>query len=317
MWGGFREPVTAKAPGFRTWQFFCIACNLPRTVWSRSIEPGMNIGQTPAPIEPAPRTARRRQLLLRWVAVLLAFVLLLVLAHFIPVTAATDAFSRRVRAFGFLGPPLFGAAYIVATIIFIPAAPLTLAAGAVFGIWTGMAIVSAGSTVAAAASFLIARYLAHGFVERRAAKSPRFRAIEQAIAQRGWKMIALLRLSPVVPFTLTNYLLGLTEIQFWPYVLVTWIAMLPATFLYIYLGYVGRAAASGHHRSPFQWTMLTASLVATVALTVYISIVARNAVRAAENAPVPPTILDANQAAFPGPGDKGNGQSAQASGGAD
>lgn len=222
---------------------------------------------------------------LRYAVVLLAFGALVVLAHYIPVAAATDAFSRRVRAFGFWGPPLFGAAYLLATIVFIPAAPMTLAAGAVFGLWTGFVLVSTASTVAAGASFLIARYIAHGAMRRRLAASPRFHAIEQAVGERGWKMIALLRLSPIVPFTLTNYLIGLTEIEFWPYVLVTWIAMMPATFLYVYFGYVGRAAATGHHRTPGQWTMVAVSLAATVALTVYISVVARRAVRAAARAP--------------------------------
>ena len=104
---------------------------------------------------------------------------------------------------------------------------------------------------------------------------PRFEAIDRAVREGGWKIVALLRLSPAVPFTLQNYLYGLTGIRFWPYLLTSWLAMLPGTFLYIYLGHLGRAgveAASGERsRTPAEWAMMIVGLLATVAATVYIT----------------------------------------------
>ena len=112
----------------------------------------------------------------------------------------------------------------------------------------GTIIVSLASTTGAALAFVIARYLARDSVARWVRRSPRFEAIDRAIGEEGWKIVALLRLSPAVPFNLQNYLYGLTKIRFWPCVLTSWAAMLPGTLMYVYLGVVGRAgleAASG------------------------------------------------------------------------
>lgn len=103
-----------------------------------------------------------------------------------------------------------------------------------------------------------------------------FAAIDQAIAEGGWKIVALLRLSPAIPFNLQNYLYGLTPVAFWPYVLASWIAMLPGTFMYVYLGHLaGSAIAGDRQRSPLQWALLVVGLLATVAVTVYVTRLAK------------------------------------------
>ncbi|MFN5959426.1 MAG: TVP38/TMEM64 family protein, partial [Planctomyces sp.] len=151
--------------------------------------------------------------------------------------------QRKVTAFGPWGPIIFGVAYFLAAVLFVPGSALTLAAGAIFGIPGGFATVSIASTAAAGTSFLIARYLARDKVRALADSNRTFGAIDRAIAQGGWRIIALLRLSPAVPFSLGNYLYGLTPVKFWPYVIASWIAMMPGSFLYVYLGFVGRTAA--------------------------------------------------------------------------
>ncbi len=142
----------------------------------------------------------------------------------------------------------------------------------------GTAIVSLASTTAAALAFLIARYVARGRVEALAERNQKFRAIDHAIREKGWRVVALLRLSPLVPFSVSNYLYGLTPVSFGPYVLASWIAMLPATVLYVWIGAAGKAAAEaggGHGRSPLEWALLGAGLLATAAVTVMITRTAR------------------------------------------
>lgn len=166
---------------------------------------------------------------------------------------------------------LYGAVYIAAVVLFVPGIILTLGAGFLFGLKWGIVVVSAASTIAAALAFLIARYFARSSVERLARKDPRFEAIDRAIGKQGWKVVALLRLSPLVPFSLSNYLYGLTSVRFGPYVATSWVAMLPATVLYVYLGAAGRTIGEKTHRSPWEWALLGTGLAATAAVTVLLT----------------------------------------------
>jgi uncharacterized membrane protein YdjX (TVP38/TMEM64 family) len=147
----------------------------------------------------------------------------------------------------------------------------------------GFVAVSAGSTLGAAGAFLIARHLARERVERRAAADPRFAAIDQAVGREGWKIVLLTRLSPLFPFTLLNYLYGLTRVRFGAYLLASWIGMMPGTLLYVYLGVAGRAVAETtagqRSRTPQEWALFVVGLLATAAVTVYVTRLARQALR--------------------------------------
>lgn len=207
----------------------------------------------------------------------------LVILRALPTAQLLDLMQQKVATFGPWGPVVFGAAYFIAAVLFVPGSALTLAAGAIFGLGVGTATVSVSSTAAAGASFLIARYLARERVRRMAETNRTFGAIDTAIAQGGWKIIALLRLSPAVPFSLGNYLYGLTPVRFWPYLLASWIAMLPGTFMYVYLGLVGKTAAAGaggaSGKNPWQYVLLGAGLLATIVVSVYVTRLARKALR--------------------------------------
>jgi uncharacterized membrane protein YdjX (TVP38/TMEM64 family) len=96
----------------------------------------------------------------------------------------------------------------------------------------------------AALAFLVARFIARQKVEVIAQRNDNFRRIDTAIRREGAKLIFLLRQSPVIPFNLSNYLYGLTSVKFWPYMLTSWIGMIPGTFLYVYVGTAGQAAVS-------------------------------------------------------------------------
>ena len=132
---------------------------------------------------------------------------------------------------------------MLATVLFLPCSVLTVGAGFAFGIAWGTLVVSIGSTTGASLAFLISRYVARDRIVAIAEKNAKFKAIDRAIGRQGWKMVGLLRLSPAIPFNLSNYVYGLTAVRFWPYVLASWIGMFPVTLLYVYLGAFGQAVS--------------------------------------------------------------------------
>lgn len=188
-----------------------------------------------------------------------------------------DPFIAWVESLGVWAPIVFILGYIVATVAFIPGSLLTAAGGALFGLLWGTIYVAIAATTGACLAFLIARYFARGWVEAKLEGQPRFTAIDRAIGRDGGKIVALMRLSPVFPFNLLNYALGLTKVKFWHYALAC-LAMLPGTFLYVYYGAVGRAAATGGEgKTVWDWVQLGVGLAATLAVTWYITKKAKKA----------------------------------------
>lgn len=182
-----------------------------------------------------------------------------------------------IERFGPWGPVLFVVAYVLATVLFVPGSALTLGAGALFGVVWGSVYVSIGSTLGATAAFLVGRYLARDWVARKIEGNASFAAIDRAVADEGWKIVGLTRLSPVFPFTLLNYAFGLTRVKLRDYVLASWIGMMPGTVMYVYLGSLARAGAAGEKKSPAEWALYGVGLLATIAVTVVITRIARRA----------------------------------------
>lgn len=201
----------------------------------------------------------------------------------LPMEQWIQVLMKWIDQLGFWGPLIFGLIYVLATILMVPASALTIAVGAMFGLLTATITVSLASTTGAAFAFLIARYLARDRFSQQLKQHPKFAAVDQAIGREGWKIVALLRLSPLVPFNLQNYLYGLTAIRFWPYVFTSWAAMLPGTFMYVYLGYIGRASlesvSQDVQHGPLQWTMLVMGLLATAAVLWYVTRLAHRAIQ--------------------------------------
>ena len=192
-----------------------------------------------------------------------------------------------IDGLGAIAPLAFILLYIVITVAFVPASVVTLGAGVVFGVVKGSVLVFIGAMLGATAAFLVGRYVARGWVASKIAKNPRFKAIDDAIAQSGRKIIFLLRLSPVFPFNLLNYSLGLSQISIKDYVIGS-VGMLPGTIMYVYLGsLVGNLATLGADTSQppeavrIQWIIRMVGLIATVAVTLYITRVARRALQEA------------------------------------
>jgi uncharacterized membrane protein YdjX (TVP38/TMEM64 family) len=185
------------------------------------------------------------------------------------------------------GAVLLALIYILATVLGVPGTILSLGAGFAFGVVVGTIVISIGSTLGAAAAFLVGRYLARGLVEQRLGNSPRLRAIDQAVAAHGFKIVLLTRLSPAFPFNVLNYAFSLTRVSFRDYVLASWIGMLPGTVMYVYLGSVvgnlAELAAGMVEKGPEYYVLLAVGLVATVVVTVYVTRLAHKAL--AEAAP--------------------------------
>src|SRR5262245_51294196 len=125
-----------------------------------------------------------------------------------------EQFNVWIEGLGFWAPLVFILGYVVATVAFIPGSLLTGASGYLFGLVYGTLYTFVGATLGSSAAFLVARYLARGWVERKIAGNPRFAAIDRAVGKEGLKIVVLLRLSPVFPFNLLNYSLGLTRVRF-------------------------------------------------------------------------------------------------------
>ncbi len=192
-------------------------------------------------------------------------------------------FVEWVEGLGYWGPLVFAIGYAIATVAFIPGLILSIAAGAIFGIFKGALVVYVGATVGSCAAFLIARYLARESIERRLENSPKFKVIDRAVAKEGLKIVFLLRLSPIFPYNLLNYGLGLTSVSLRHYAIAS-LGMIPGTFLYAYsgkaLGTV--AAAAGGASAPGgtgQTALLIVGLAATAVVTAFVTRLARRALK--------------------------------------
>lgn len=181
-------------------------------------------------------------------------ILLLIAAGIVVAALLFDLPALLVRGLeyidglGVAGALIFIMLYIAATVAFIPGSILTLGAGVVFGLGWGTAYVSIGSTIGATAAFLLGRSLFRDWISAKIKGSKRFSAVDSAVAEEGWKIVLLTRLSPVFPFNVLNYAYGLTDIGTLPYLISSWIGMLPGTLLYVYIGSLAgnlAAAAAG------------------------------------------------------------------------
>ena len=262
----------------------------------------------PETLEPGAAEARRgsrARLALYLGAALLAAAALVVGGR--SLIGPLQRFAAWVQDLGVWGPVVFILGYAAATVAFAPGAVLTLAAGALFGLVYGTVYTLAGATLGASLAFLVSRYVARRAVEHRIAANPRFQAIDRAVGREGFKIVALLRLSPVFPFNLLNYALGLTRVRFLDYFAAS-VAMLPGTLLYVYYGKAagslaaafaggGGAPASAGQSRAASWVVLGLGLLATVAVTTYVTRLAGKALRQELEEPAPAMSSGASGAA--------------------
>jgi uncharacterized membrane protein YdjX (TVP38/TMEM64 family) len=212
-----------------------------------------------------------------WPLVLAAAVVLLLLAAWtaVPADEWIHAIGARVAELGWVGPFVYFVLYILGTVMLAPSPLMSIAAGVAFG-WWGFPLAVAAATAGATASFLIGRHLLNDDLEDFLTDRRAFRTAKHAIDEEGWRIQILLRLSPVVPFGLLNYLLGLTRTSFGTYVCSTAIGILPGSFVDIYIGVIGQGLAGGA-----EIAYLVAGSMVTVSCAVLITWKARNCLREA------------------------------------
>jgi len=213
----------------------------------------------------------------KWMLYLVVAIALIVAARYFQVQDLLKQALNWVSQLGPWGVVIFIAIYVVATVLFIPGSVLTLGAGAVFGVVWGSIYVSIASTLGATCAFLVGRYLARDAIARKIEGNARFAAIDKAVANEGWKIVGLTRLSPVFPFTLLNYAFGLTQVKLRDYVLASWIGMMPGTVMYVYLGSLAKAASGERARTTGEWALYGAGLLATIIVTVFVTRIAKQA----------------------------------------
>ncbi len=194
-----------------------------------------------------------------------------------------------VQARGVLAPFVYGALYACAVPMLVPGSVMTLAAGALFGLWPGVPVVFCGALAGSSLAFLVSRYFARPWFTAWAAAHPRYEAVDRAVASDGVRIVFLLRLTPLIPFTVLNYLLGVTRIR-WRDMALASPGMLPGTVLYVYYGHVigdvaAIAAGARPPRTAAQYAWLAAGLVAAALVAWHVSVVARRALAAAGDGP--------------------------------
>jgi uncharacterized membrane protein YdjX (TVP38/TMEM64 family) len=214
---------------------------------------------------------------MRLTLLIAAAVALLVLARALDAGAWLAAALTWIHGLGPVAPLVFLLIYIVACVLLLPGSVLTLGAGAVFGVAYGIVIVWISAILGATAAFLVGRYLVRDWVARKIAANPKLQLLDTTVTREGWKIVALMRLSPVIPFNLLNYAFGATRVPLRDYVFASAVGMLPGTAMYTYLGSLAGELAGGsaRARTPLEWSFYALGLLATVAVTVYLTRVAR------------------------------------------
>jgi uncharacterized membrane protein YdjX (TVP38/TMEM64 family) len=189
-----------------------------------------------------------------------------------------------VESLGIFGPIAYIVIYNLATLLFIPGSLLTLKGGCLFGVFWGSVYVLIAAIIGATLAFLIGRHFSQNWVYRQMEKYPKFKAIDLAVAKEGWKIVLLTRLSPLFPFNLLNYAFGVTQVSLKDYILGSF-GIIPGTVMYVYIGSLaGNIAMINISHQPstpetqiWQWIMRIIGLIATVAVTVYMTKIAQKA----------------------------------------
>ena len=188
-----------------------------------------------------------------------------------------DWLERIQSAFEGLGPlgyVLFAIVYVLWALVLLPESIFTILAGALLGMLWGTLVAWISAIVAAVSAFELTRVVFRKRVEKAVEKNAWLKAVNRALPREGWKVVALARLSPLVPFGLQNYFFGVTKVTRRGYIAATAIGILPGTFIYAFLGATGRALLGGE-KGPLEWSLLGAGIVATIILSIFLGRLAK------------------------------------------
>ncbi len=209
---------------------------------------------------------------MKWIIAAALVALFAVAYVYLPVSEWLTAFQDWVQGFGPLGWLIFIVVYALTSFVLIPGSILSIGAGVAYGLWA-FPLVIIGAVLGSAISFLAARYVFHDRVQEKINSYPRFKAVNEAIRDEGWRVVLLLRLSPALPFSLQNWFLGVMPVGFWPAQIATLFGIMPGTLLYIWIASLGGEAAAegGMDTSMARYVVLGLGLLATLIVTVVIT----------------------------------------------
>lgn len=216
----------------------------------------------------------------RWAVAVVLLVTFLALAWWLKRSELLVGAVEWIRGLGAWAPAAFITLYVVAAVLGVPAAVLTLGAGILFGFLPGVTCVLTAGMSAAVISFLISRHLARDWVTKKFGTHARFRSLDSAVAREGWKIVLLMRVAPAIPFALTNYLFGLTRVPLWQFFFASF-GMLPATMFYVYLGTLAGEVGGLKTQSVPMWARVMIGIVGALAL-IYITRFANRALKQRE-----------------------------------
>jgi uncharacterized membrane protein YdjX (TVP38/TMEM64 family) len=192
-----------------------------------------------------------------------------------------------VKNLGSVGIVAFVVIYNLATVLFIPGSLLTLGGGALYGVFWGSVYVLIAATLGAIIAFLIGRYFARGWVCQQLQRHPKFQAIDAAVAREGFKIVLLARLSPLFPFNLLNYALGVTRVSLKDYAIGS-VGMIPGSVMYVYLGSLAGGIVSlgtpqemNAEAQIARWLIKIVGCLATVSISLYVARIAKKALNQA------------------------------------
>jgi uncharacterized membrane protein YdjX (TVP38/TMEM64 family) len=229
----------------------------------------------PARVEvmtPAPTISPARHVV-RALVLLLALAVFALALRWVKNSGLLDESLKWIQSLGPWAPAVFVLLFVATVIICLPAAILTAGGGFIFGFPKGAALVLLAAVISSNVTFLLGRHLARNWISGKLGGHPKFQAIDEAVAAEGWKIVALVRLAPVFPFSITSYAFGLTRVS-WKAYFVANFAMIPGTFFYVYLGSIARDLTE--KVSTPLWIKLTALALALVAV-IYVARVAKRA----------------------------------------
>jgi uncharacterized membrane protein YdjX (TVP38/TMEM64 family) len=186
----------------------------------------------------------------------------------LPLHQWMDALQTWLLGLGAWGVVILLLILIFATFLPLPDWPLPIVAGYVYGAWAFL-LVYVGIAFPSMLAFLAARYLLRDRIRAFLGRRPKYQAVDKAVAREGWQVVVLLRLSPIVPFNLQNYALGVTAIPFWRYLGATLVGIVPGIAIYVYFGVFGKGLGKG--ADLLDWGLLALGAAATIVLGIIVT----------------------------------------------
>jgi uncharacterized membrane protein YdjX (TVP38/TMEM64 family) len=237
--------------------------------------------------EPTPsRVIQKIQRIFRYFLFAALVAIAIIGAHYFHIQELLRSALLWIDNLGPWEPVAFIAIYNLATVLFVPGSIVTMGGEVIFGVFWGSVYVFIAATLGATSAFLIGRYLSRDWVAKQLESHPKFKAIDEAVAEEGFKIVFLTRLSPLFPFNLLNYAFGVTQVSLKDYVLGS-IGMIPGTVMYVYLGSLAcdcvllKTATQpiNPQAETVKWVMRLVGFIATLAVTIYVTRIAQKALK--------------------------------------